>query len=205
MPDFTLELALPGHVIAGVDEVGRGPLAGPVVAAAVIWPDYNAQHEFFARIRDSKKLTEKRRTELDVFIRAESVWAIAEATVAEIDSMNILQASLTAMHRAVTALAKAPTHLLLDGNQKIKTCQLPQTCVIGGDDKSLSIAAAAIIAKVARDTTMQQLDAAYPGYGWASNAGYGSAGHMEALRTLGATPHHRASFAPVRDVLAKSA
>lgn len=202
MPDFSLELQLSGHVIAGVDEVGRGPLAGPVIAAAVIWPDHQAQHEFLARIRDSKKMTAKQRDSMFDFIKAESCWALGEASVAEIDSMNILQASLTAMQRAISALAQTPTHLLLDGNQKIKALKTPQTCVIGGDDKSLSIAAAAIIAKVTRDALMEQLDAEFPGYGWASNAGYGSAAHMAALTTLGPTPHHRASFAPVRNALA---
>lgn len=205
MPDFALELQYgrtQGKLIAGVDEVGRGPLAGPVVAAAVIWPDALVEHEFFALIKDSKKMTEKQRVRMDAFIRAESCWAIAQCSVAEIDSMNILQASLTAMHRAITTLTQTPTHLLLDGNQKIKQCTLPQTCVIGGDGKSLSIAAAAIIAKVYRDALMCELDAQFPGYGWASNAGYGSAGHMAALRELGPTPHHRTSFAPVRDLLA---
>lgn len=205
MPDFSLELAHgrgQGAIIAGVDEVGRGPLAGPVIAAAVIWPDALAAHEFFARIKDSKKLTAKQRDSIVGFIQAESIWALGSSSVAEIDSMNILQASLKAMERAVAGLANTPTHLLLDGNQKIRSLPTPQTCVVGGDDKSLSIAAAAIIAKVTRDALMAELDMQYPGYGWASNAGYGSAAHMAALAELGPTIHHRASFAPVRAALA---
>lgn len=198
MPDFSLEQALTGQTVAGLDEVGRGPLAGPVVAAAVIWPDYKAQHACFSQIRDSKKLSAKQRETLNNFIKTNSFWAIASASVMEIDSLNILQASLLAMARAVSALPTTPTHLLIDGTQRLKNIPLPQTCVIGGDDKSLSIAAAAIIAKVARDELMLQLAAEYPAYGWATNAGYGSAAHLKALQEWGPTPHHRLSFAPVR-------
>lgn len=208
MPDFSIELAHgrnQGAIIAGVDEVGRGPLAGPVIAAAVIWPDAMAAHEFFARIKDSKKLTAKQRTSIVGFIQTESIWALGTASVAEIDGMNILQASLAAMQRAIEGLATTPSHLLLDGNQRIKQLKTPQTCVIGGDDKSLSIAAAAIIAKVTRDELMATLDHDFPGYGWATNAGYGSAAHMRALAELGPTIHHRTSFAPVREALAARA
>ncbi|MGE3770048.1 MAG: ribonuclease HII [Bdellovibrionales bacterium] len=203
MPDFALELKLAPAIVAGCDEVGRGPLAGPVVAAAVIFPaGFDAP--WLAKIDDSKKLSEKRRAELAVLIKEHCTCSIAAASVAEIDTLNILQASLLAMHRAIASLGATPGHVLVDGTHIPKNLPCPATSVIRGDSTSLSIAAAAIIAKVHRDALMAQLHEEFPHYGWASNAGYGSAGHMAALQEYGATPHHRASFAPVRDALLRT-
>jgi ribonuclease HII len=207
MPTFDLEIANgfnTGVRVAGVDEVGRGPLAGPVVAAAVIFPP-NFTAPWLSKVKDSKKLSEKQRAVLAPLICNHCEWSIAEATVDEIDRLNILQASLLAMHRAVAGLPLAPQHILIDGNQTPKHLPCPATTVIGGDATSLSIAAAAIIAKVHRDSLMQGLHDEFPTYGWATNAGYGSAVHMAALATYGATPYHRQSFAPVAAALKKSA
>lgn len=184
-------------LVAGVDEVGRGPLAGPVVAAAVILdPDRPIEG-----LDDSKKLTEARREVLAGLIRENALaWALGRAEVEEIDRINILQASLLAMRRAVLALEPGPEHALIDGNQ----CpRLPCTSepVVGGDGTVPAIGAASILAKVARDAEMVQWEAEYPGYGFASHKGYGTRQHLEALRKLGPTPLHRQSFAPVRELL----
>lgn len=193
----TFDFATGTLLVAGVDEVGRGPLAGPVVAAAVILdPDRPVQG-----LDDSKKLTEARREELAVLVRENALaWAVARAEVEEIDEINILQASLLAMRRAVLALKPGAEHALIDGNQ----CpRLPCTSepIVGGDGTVPAISAASILAKVARDAEMVEWDAEYPGYGFASHKGYGTRAHMEALRKLGPTPLHRRSFAPVRDLL----
>lgn len=195
MPDLSLESALPG-IVAGIDEVGRGPLAGPVVAAAVIIDAATLPPELAARLDDSKKLSAARRQHLDTLVRAHCHWSIAEASVAEIDRLNILKATFLAMRRALEGLGRAVDHALVDGN---RPPPLPCAvhCVVGGDGKSLSIAAASVIAKVHRDRLMADLDGQFPGYGWARNAGYGTQAHLEALRRLGPTPHHRKSFAPV--------
>jgi len=194
--------------IAGVDEVGRGPLAGPVVAAAVVFPA-NFAAPWLDKINDSKKLTEKQRTALAPLICEHCEWAIGDATVDEIDRLNILQATFLAMQRAIAGLRVPPVHILIDGNhvppQPRYTLPCKATAVIKGDSHSLSIAAAAIIAKVHRDALMQELHEDYPHYGWASNAGYGSAAHMAALERYGPTPHHRQSFAPVAAALRKTA
>ena len=185
--------------VAGVDEVGRGPLAGPVVAAAVILdPDQPIEG-----LADSKKLTERRREALFEAIQARALaWAIAEASVQEIDTLNILQASLLAMRRAVEQLEPAPTHALVDGNRS-PGLVCPTTLVVGGDAVEPAISAASILAKVTRDRQLVMLDDSYPGYGLARHKGYPTAAHLDALRRLGVTPVHRRSFAPVRELLGK--
>lgn len=199
-PDFELERALRdrGHVrIAGVDEVGRGPLAGPVVAAAVILnPD-----DIPEGLNDSKKLSLKRRTALDAALRERAEIAVAEASVAEIDELNILRASHLAMVRAVDALNPAPDFLLIDGNMIPHGLKIPSQAVVKGDGRSVSIAAASIIAKNWRDRVMVDLAQQHPGYGWEANAGYPTKQHREALQNLGVTPHHRRSFKPVHNIL----
>lgn len=178
-------------MIVGVDEAGRGPLAGPVVAAAVILCD-----EGIEGLDDSKKLSANRRAELEVAIKRSCRWAIGVADVEEIDRINILQATMLAMTRAVEALSVQPLKILVDGNRLPKWSYHAEA-VIGGDALHPCISAASIIAKEHRDRLMRSYDAMHPGYGWASNKGYGSAGHLEALRRLGPTPLHRKSFAPV--------
>jgi ribonuclease HII len=186
-----------GPGIAGVDEVGRGPLAGDVVAAAVILDPERP----IEGLRDSKKLTEPRREALAELIRERALsWAVARASVAEIDQLNILQASLLAMTRAVTALDPQPTYVLVDGN-RLPRWDYPSEPVIKGDDRVPAIAAASILAKVQRDNELVALDAEYPGYGFASHKGYPTAVHLSALENLGVTPVHRRSFAPVRKLL----
>jgi ribonuclease HII len=179
--------------IAGIDEVGRGPLFGPVVAAAVILPAGCRLHG----LTDSKKLSEKKRNELDLEIRACAIaWAIAAVDVETIDRINIRRASLEAMRRAVEQLADTPDFLLIDGRDTIQwNCQ--QQAVIHGDSLSFSIAAASVLAKVHRDRLLVELDATYPGYGLGNHKGYGTLEHMEALARLGPTPLHRRSYQPV--------
>ncbi len=186
-----------GAFLAGVDEVGRGPLAGDVLAAAVIL-DATKPIDGLA---DSKKLTAIRREQLFEEICAKALsWSIARASVAEIDTINILQASLLAMHRAVEGLHIQPEHVLVDGN-KLPRWRYSAEAVVQGDDRVPSIAAASIIAKVTRDRELIAFDAQYPGYGFADHKGYPTPAHMLALQTLGATPIHRRSFAPVRLVI----
>lgn len=178
-------------MIAGVDEAGRGPLAGPVVAAAVILCDGG-----IAGLDDSKKLSAKRRAELEALILARCIVGIGMASVEEIDRINILQATFLAMTRAVEALPQAPAHVLVDGN-RLPKWRYSAEAIIGGDALHPCISAASIIAKEHRDRIMVAADSDYPGYGWASNKGYGAAVHMAALREKGPTPLHRRSFAPV--------
>ncbi|HEV2487849.1 MAG TPA: ribonuclease HII [Terracidiphilus sp.] len=179
--------------IAGIDEVGRGPLFGPVVAAAVILPRGCRLQD----LTDSKKLSEKKRNELDREIRATAVaWAIAAVDAETIDRINIRLASLEAMRRAVAQLALSPDFLLIDGRDTIEW-DCPQRAVIQGDATSFSIAAASVLAKVHRDRLLVELDSEYPGYGLARHKGYCSAEHMEALARLGPTPLHRKSYQPV--------
>ncbi len=182
---------------AGVDEVGRGPLAGPVVAAAVILdPQRPVQG-----LRDSKKLSEKRRDALfDKICECALAWSLGRAEVEEIDRINILQASLLAMRRAVDGLSIEPERVLVDGN-RCPELRHPCEAIIKGDDRVPAISAASIIAKVSRDREMIALDVQYPGYGLSSHKGYPSKAHLEALRTLGVTPMHRRSYAPVRRLL----
>ncbi|MBC8154550.1 MAG: ribonuclease HII [Bacteroidetes bacterium] len=176
---------------AGLDEVGRGCLAGPVVAAAVMLPpDYT--HPILI---DSKQLSARQRNRLRTDIERDALaWAVAEASVAEIDRINILKASFLAMHRAVDALTVRPGHLLVDGNRFVPYPLLPHTCIVKGDTKFLSIAAASVLAKTYRDDLMAHLGIEFPAYGWAQNAGYPTALHRAALRELGATDWHRRSF-----------
>ena len=202
MPDFVFENLhgrTEGKIICGVDEVGRGPLAGPVVAAAVILPD-NMPDVVACEINDSKKMLQTSRERLSLWLHAHAQISIAEASVEEIDRINILQASLLAMRRAMDGLGVVIDMALIDGNR------CPQTSckavpIIKGDSKSLSIAAASIVAKVMRDALMTQLAIDYPAYGWERNMGYGTAHHLMALRQFGATTWHRQSFAPVRETL----
>lgn len=193
-----LEGEFPGLVF-GVDEVGRGPLAGPVVAAAAcLFPE-----SVPAGLGDSKRVPQKRRETIAAGLRNV---AIAQASVAEIDEFNILRASHLAMVRAVEALAARmgpPAIVLVDGNL-LPGFAFPARAIVKGDAKIACIAAAAIAAKVERDRQMRALDAAFPGYGWASNKGYGSAAHLAALKALGPTPHHRRSFAPVKAFFSKA-
>lgn len=185
------------QTIAGVDEVGRGPLAGAVVAAAVILDPNNR----IEGLIDSKKLTEKKRELLAVEIREKSLsWALGRAEVEEIDQINILQASLLAMSRAVAQLTIKPELVLVDGN-KCPEVPYPVEAIIKGDSLIESISAASIIAKVARDREMEELDLVYPGYGLAQHKGYPTAMHRAALIELGVTVIHRRSYKPVRDVL----
>jgi ribonuclease HII len=183
-----------GILCAGCDEVGRGPLAGDVVAAAVILdPDNPIQG-----LDDSKKLTEKKRELLfDEIQQKAKSWCIARASVAEIDRLNILQASLLAMTRAVEGLHIAPEHVLVDGN-KLPKWKYPAEAVVKGDSRVAAISAASILAKVTRDREMVLLDKVYPGYGFAGHKGYPTKVHMDALERLGVTPIHRTSYAPVR-------
>ena len=197
-PDLSLETALGLPLVAGVDEVGRGPLAGPVTAAAVILDPARLPQG----IDDSKRLTEHARERLALEIRASALaFAVAHASVEEIDALNILEASHLAMRRALAALSPAAQHALIDGNRLPKGLEIPAQTVVKGDAISLSIAAASILAKVERDAIMRELALANPGYGWEKNMGYPSAQHRVALEQQGVTPHHRRSFGPVRKML----
>ena len=188
-----LPLFLPDGRVCGVDEAGRGPLAGPVVASAVILDPRNP----IPGLNDSKKLSAKRREALAIEIRAKALaWAVAEASVEEIDRINILQASLLAMQRAVASLTVRPEKALIDGN-RCPVLDCPAEAVIGGDGKVASIAAASILAKTVRDAGMLVLHAEFPMYGFDRHMGYPTAFHLQALREHGASRVHRRSFAPV--------
>lgn len=200
MPDFAAEQGVAGWPlvpVAGVDEVGRGPLAGPVTAAAVILDPSRLP----AGLDDSKRLSAARRAALAEELRACAIVSVAHASVAEIDRLNILHAALLAMRRAVEGLPRTPAHVLVDGNRTPPDLPCPATPLVKGDARSLSIAAASIIAKVARDALMAELARQHPGYGWERNAGYPTPAHLDALKRLGVTPHHRRSFAPVHNIL----
>lgn len=180
------------HAIeAGLDEAGRGCLAGPVVAAAVILPkDY-----VHSLLNDSKQLTKKQRNSLrEEIMRDALAYQVAQASEAEIDKINIAKASYLAMHRAVEALHIRPEHLLIDGNRFVPYPLIPHTCIIKGDEKFLSIAAASILAKTFRDDLMEQLALEYPGYRWHENAGYPTSYHRNAILQNGLTPYHRLTF-----------
>lgn len=195
--DDLFQPAYQGLWLAGVDEVGRGPLAGDVVAAAVILDPGRP----IAGLRDSKKLTAARREVLAGEIRAQALaWSVARASVTEIDQLNILQASLLAMHRAVQALDPQPRYVLVDGN-RLPRWDYAAESVVKGDDRVPAIAAASILAKVQRDDELVALEQQYPGYGFASHKGYPTPAHLAALRRLGVTPVHRRSFGPVRMLL----
>lgn len=191
----------PDEIICGVDEAGRGPLAGPVFAAAVILDPARP----IDGLRDSKKLSEARRDLLAPVIKAQALaWAIAEASEAEIDQLNILQATMLAMRRAVEALQTVPTLALIDGN-RCPVMKIQSIAIVGGDDKVDAISAASILAKTARDAALVTLHETYPQYCFDQHKGYGTALHLARLREFGASPVHRRSFAPVRAVLAAGA
>ena len=191
------ELLVPDGRIAGVDEAGRGPLAGPVIAGAVILDPDNP----VSGLRDSKSLTAARRDALYDEIRDRALaWAVGRAEVEEIDRINILQASLQAMQRAVAGLWPAPEYALVDGN-RCPELSCPARAIVRGDSRIPAISAASIMAKVTRDREMIELDARYPGYGLAQHKGYPSKRHLEALQRLGVLPVHRRSYAPVRRIL----
>jgi ribonuclease HII len=205
-PNFSFEDKYKDAIVCGVDEVGRGPLAGPVVAAAVYIPQEKRGHPVWRDVRDSKQLSAVRRDILSAVIEQQSIWAVGEASIEEIDTLNILNATFLAMRRAIEKLPVANPVLLVDGNRLPKgNWPWRSETIVKGDSKSVSIAAASILAKVSRDRQMALLAAEFPAYGWNENAGYGTPAHMAALADFGATPHHRASFAPVRNVIIKKA
>lgn len=189
--------------VCGVDEAGRGPLAGPVVAGAVILPHGLDLGRDLPGLDDSKKLSPEQRGRLEIILRQVAVaFAIGQADVKEIDTLNIRRASLLAMHRAVLALAVEPSYLLIDGKDPLEASPSAAMTIKGGDGISASIAAASILAKETRDRIMRSLALEYPGYGWEHNMGYPTQEHRLALNRLGITPHHRRTFRPVRDVVA---
>lgn len=199
-PDFSFESAARTRgfaAICGVDEVGRGPLAGPVTAAAVILDPARIPHG----LNDSKALTETRRNALHAAILDVAQVSVAHASVEEIDELNILRASHLAMVRAVNGLSTRADHALIDGNLIPKGLVIPAEAIVKGDARSLSIAAASIVAKVTRDRIMVDLAQQYPAYGWNVNAGYPTPAHLRALLDFGITPHHRRSFKPVHNIL----
>jgi ribonuclease HII len=203
MPDLTLEtdyanqLRVPLYSVCGIDEAGRGPWAGPVAAAAVIL----SPHDLPSGIDDSKRLSHAQREALFDVIRDQALAScVVMISAQEIDSTNILKATLEGMARAVQGLSRAPSLALIDGNRP-PTLPCPSFCVIGGDRLSLSIAAASILAKVARDRLMAEADDLYPGYGFAQHKGYGTKAHQQALERLGPCPIHRLSYKPVAKVL----
>jgi len=196
-PDYSFEQACVLSPVCGVDEAGRGPWAGPVVASAVILDPANIPDG----LNDSKKLTAKRRDALfDAIIEVAQV-GIGIATVQEIDDINILQATFLAMRRAMADLPNQPAYALIDGNKIPANLSCPAEAIVKGDGRSVSIAAASIIAKVTRDRIMVTLAQQFPGYGWERNAGYGVKAHQEGLNRLGVTPHHRVSFKPIHKML----
>ncbi len=203
LPDFSFEqAALDRGVIrvAGVDEVGRGPLAGPVTAVAVVLDPANIP----AGLNDSKKLRAPQRAALAEWLMSNCDWAVAHVTVEDIDRLNILNASHLAMCRAVAGLREVPGHVLVDGNRLPRDLTLSSEAVVKGDARCVTIAAASIIAKVLRDRIMVDLAQQHPGYGWEVNAGYPTPTHKRALLDLGVTPHHRRSFRPVHNILCKA-
>lgn len=200
MPDFSLEHQHSG-LVCGIDEAGRGPWAGPVVAAAVILDARHLSPILAQNLNDSKKLSSKKREALFQPIQDESQWAIGIASVEEIDQHNILQATFLAMTRAVEGLPQAADFALIDGNKIPPAFPIAAQAVVKGDSLSCSIAAASILAKVTRDRIMADLAETYPAYGWERNAGYGVKAHQEALKTHGLTPHHRRSFKPIKALL----
>lgn len=201
LPDLKHEKRI-GGLVAGIDEAGRGPLAGPVVAAAVVFRATKLPRSLTGAIDDSKKLTEARREAAFDELRAHALtgtlaYGIAAASVTEIDRLNILRATHLAMRRALARLPFVPDAALIDGNQLPRDLPCRSEGLVKGDAKSLSIAAASILAKVMRDRIMKRLDVRYPVYGWISNKGYGASTHIESIAVHGPSPHHRLSFAPL--------
>lgn len=199
MPDLRLERACEG-LVAGIDEAGRGPWAGPVVAAAVILDVASLPDDLTNTIDDSKKLSAARREDIAARLCHCARIGIGAATISEIGTLNILGATFLAMERAVTALGIVPDMALVDGN-RAPTLSCPVRTVVKGDSISLSIAAASIVAKVTRDRIMARLAVRYPEFGWERNAGYGTAQHRAALERVGVTPHHRKTYAPIAALL----
>ncbi|MBL8639608.1 MAG: ribonuclease HII [Alphaproteobacteria bacterium] len=212
LPDFSFEqIYHANHLVIGVDEVGRGPLAGPVVAAAVMIAPLHYGLDLWSEVNDSKKISAQKRAHLFNLIQTHSSYGIGVCSVEEIDKINILNASFLAMKRAISALLQSlqtyptpstlPPYILIDGKLKPKHWDWPSTAIIKGDTKSVSIAAASILAKVTRDRMMEHYARDYPAYGWDQNAGYGTPHHLCALTSHGITRHHRRSFAPIRNLI----
>lgn len=206
MPDWKIE---DGHrgLICGIDEAGRGPWAGPVVAGAAVFLTREVSPKLLAQLNDSKKLSAKKREYLYELLRQEEqaghiLCGIGEASAAEIDELNILQATFMAMRRAVENLPQKPDIALIDGNRLPKDFPCANECFICGDGRSYSIAAASILAKVYRDRLMSEMAKQYPHYGFEKNAGYGTKAHIEGLRQYGVTPQHRRSYRPIKEFLA---
>lgn len=195
-PDFRFETEAPARPVCGVDEVGRGPWAGPVVAAAVILDPQTAPDG----LNDSKKLSLKKREAFFELLQ-DAPYGVGVASVEEIDHLNILHATYLAMQRAIAALPAAPGFALIDGNRIPHNLPCPAWAIVKGDARSASIAAASIVAKVTRDRMMADLARDFPGYGWETNVGYGVPAHREGLIRLGVTPHHRRSFKPIHKML----
>ncbi len=207
MPDFSLEESLglsTSAVIIGVDEVGRGPLAGPVTAAAVFVNRQKITLDLSTKIDDSKKIPQKKRATISKQIERMAIIGMGWASSGEIDQLNILEATMIAMQRAVLSLRKQiifdPDYILIDGN-KVPSFDFPSKAIVRGDEKSLSIAAASIVAKSKRDAFMTSLSKLYPCYGWEKNAGYGTREHLVAIERNGITAHHRRSFKPIANYL----
>ena len=207
MPDFSLEESLglsTRAVIVGVDEVGRGPLAGPVTAAAVFVDRQKITSDLLTKIDDSKKIPQKQRATISKQIEGIAIIGIGWASSSEIDQLNILEASMLAMQRAIFSLRKQiildPDYILIDGN-KVPRLDFPSKAIVRGDEKSISIAAASIVAKCKRDAFMTSLSKLYPYYGWEKNAGYGTREHLAAIEREGITAHHRRAFKPIANYL----
>lgn len=207
MPDFMYENEHQG-LIAGIDEAGRGPWAGPVVAGAVVFLDQNCNPCLLNSLNDSKKLSASMREKLYALLREEQkkgrvLIGIGEASAQEIDSQNILQATFSAMKRAVLQLSQKPDFALVDGNRAPCSFPVPTQTIIKGDAKSMSVAAASVCAKVYRDRLMQKLALKYPHYGFEKNAGYGTKAHQNGLQKFGVCPEHRKTYKPVANILSK--
>jgi len=202
LADFTLETHT-GGLVAGIDEAGRGPWAGPVVAAAVIIDPKKLSKEFAGKIDDSKKLSKSRREYIANHLKLFAKIGIGASGTEEIEKLNILQATLRAMQRAIYALPVEPDFALVDGNQ-MPSLPCAAKSIIKGDSISLSIAAASIVAKVTRDRIMKRLSLRYPEYGWERNSGYGTSQHSNGLEKFGVTPHHRKKFAPIIKILSQN-
>lgn len=206
MPDWSEENKYQG-LIVGVDEAGRGPWVGPVVAGAVVFFNHDIHPFLLQNLNDSKKISAAKREALFEVLQSEAklkhlAWAVGQASAREIDELNILQATFEAMRRAVKALPCLPDVALIDGNRNPQNFPCPSYTLIKGDAKSYSVAAASIAAKVYRDNLMKNMALQYPGYGFEKNAGYGTKEHIAALKTLGVTPEHRKSYKPIAEILA---
>ncbi|MBO5441270.1 MAG: ribonuclease HII [Alphaproteobacteria bacterium] len=205
MPDFLLEDETEG-LVAGVDEAGRGPWVGPVVAGCAVFLNRNVDERLLSELNDSKKLSKKKREMLYALLESEAekgniLIGIGEASAREIDEINILNASFLAMKRAIAKANAQPALVLIDGNRLPKDVGFAAKAVIKGDAKSYSISAASILAKVYRDRLMEKMAVTYPGYGFEKNAGYGTKAHIEGLKKFGVTPEHRRTYAPIKEFL----